>query len=129
MRLLHVVLAGGAVAGLVAAGSAFTASNTIPPSVAGYGHATISGATVSKVLYNPDSTDKTLVDNVVFTSDTNIVGRTATMTLTTTGGGAGTKQYACVIGATYTTTVDVTCSVAADKPAYAVLSDVGLAVG
>lgn len=41
-----------AVAGIVAAsGSAFTASNTIPASVAGYGTSTISGATATSLKY------------------------------------------------------------------------------
>jgi hypothetical protein len=46
------VLAVAAIAGIAAAGgSAFTDSNTVPDSVAGYGTSTVSGATVSTVVH------------------------------------------------------------------------------
>ena len=50
-------------------GAAFTAANTTPPSSAGEGTVgVISGFTISNIVYNLDTTDPTLVDNVVFTA-------------------------------------------------------------
>jgi hypothetical protein len=62
------VLAVGALA--VAAGTASTASNTVPASVAGYGTSTISGATATSLKYtlNADGTQITTAD-LVFTGN------------------------------------------------------------
>ncbi len=61
-----------AVAGVVAAGggSAFTASNTIPNTVAGYGTSTITGATATSIVYgfSADSTQITSA-TIKFTGD------------------------------------------------------------
>lgn len=52
MRNHQKLIAGLAVVGIVVAGgSAFTASNTVAASVAGYGTSTISGATATSVRY------------------------------------------------------------------------------
>lgn len=44
------------VAAVVAGGSAFTASNTVPDATVGYGTNTVSGATVSSIVYNTNAT-------------------------------------------------------------------------
>lgn len=62
MRNLTKTFAALAVVGVVAAsGSAFTASNTVPNSVAGYGTSTITGATATSLKYtlNGDGTQIT----------------------------------------------------------------------
>jgi hypothetical protein len=55
------------VGGLVAAGSAFTASNTVPNASLGQGSNTISGYTVSSVVYTPNGTNPANLDSVSFT--------------------------------------------------------------
>ena len=61
MRTSTKVIGSLALLGVVAAGSAFTASNTVPDSVAGYGSSTISGATATSLNYtlNTDGTQIT----------------------------------------------------------------------
>jgi hypothetical protein len=105
MRKSRVLLAGVAVAAAAAATSAFTASNTVPPSVAGYGQAAVTGAVVTNTHYVSNAADPTLLDAVVFTTSTHLTGTyTATLTLRTgvnpadgTGGTvlAPTTGYSC----------------------------------
>jgi hypothetical protein len=66
MRMSRVLLAGVGVAAAAAATSAFTASNTVQDSVAGYGAATVSGATTAHINYQLDATDKSIVNAIVF---------------------------------------------------------------
>lgn len=136
MRILHVVLAGAAVAGVAAAGSAFTAGNAMPTSqVVGYGHTAITGATITKITYTPDGTDATKVSGIVFTSSTDVTGRKATLTVTTSVGSTNpvvTKtDFDCdTTTSTYTAgSMDVTCdTTGTSEPAYTDLSDVALTV-
>ena len=65
MRKSRLLLAGVAVAAAAAATSAFTAGNTVQTSVAGYGSATVTGATTKHINYVLDAT-KTKVDAIVF---------------------------------------------------------------
>jgi hypothetical protein len=53
--------------GLIAAGSAFTASNSVPDASLGQGASTISGYTVSSVTYSPNASNPGNVDSVSFT--------------------------------------------------------------
>jgi hypothetical protein len=101
MRKSRVLLAGVAVAAAAAATSAFTASNSLDPSVAGYGQAEVTGAQVTNIHYvvNPD--DGTILDAVEFTTTTNITGALSTMTLKT-GSAAGVGGT--VVGDPYTCT-------------------------
>jgi hypothetical protein len=55
------------IGGLVAAGSAFTASNTVPNASLGQGANVISGYTVSSVTYTPNGSNPGNVDSVAFT--------------------------------------------------------------
>ena len=126
MRRSRVVLTGLAVAAAAVTGSAFTAGNTVPASVAGYGEGTVTGATVSNIAYTPWSSDNTYLDQVVFTSDTDITGKTATMTLksgTTVVGAA----YNCTLGSYTSGHQSVTCATS-DHPAFADFDTVGLTV-
>lgn len=63
-KVLFVVLAAIVVA---AAAYAFAAANTVPNTKAGAGSGTISGYTVSAVVYNLNASDPTLLDSVQFT--------------------------------------------------------------
>ena len=96
MRMSRLLLAGVAVAAAGVAPSAFTASNTVPASVAGTGQGAVTGAVVTNIHYVQNAADATKIDAVEFTSSTNLTGRTTTMTLKTTGGTVvvGTP-YAC----------------------------------
>lgn len=102
MRIPRVAFAGVAVAAAAAAaGTAFTASNTVPNSVAGYGQGQITGVTVSDTHYEPVSADPTHLQSVVFTSVTQVTGThpTATLTLKSDATHVLGATYDCVIGA------------------------------
>src|SRR4051794_6168909 len=84
MRKSRVLLAGVAVAAAAAATSAFTAGNTVPPSVAGYGQAQVTGANVQTIHFVPNAGDATILDAVEFTTTTHLPAvYTATLTLRT----------------------------------------------
>jgi hypothetical protein len=55
---------------IAAGGAAFTFANTVPPSTAGYGTSTISGATATDIVYGL-STDGTQINSatITFTGD------------------------------------------------------------
>ena len=111
MRKSRVLLAGVAVAAAGAATSAFTASNTVPPSTAGSGAAQVSGATATKINYVLDGSDKSLVDSIDFEITQNITGMQAFLTLRT-GGASGTvvgSPITCTVG-TRTAISPVTCA-------------------
>ncbi|HEV7189191.1 MAG TPA: hypothetical protein VGN28_14965 [Blastococcus sp.] len=129
MRKSRVLLAGVAVAAAAAATSAFTASNTITTTaqqnVVGYGQVTVTGATISNIVYTPLAADKSKLDTVVFTSTTDVVGQTATMILKNAG--AVVLQTTCSVGTTYSTTVDITCT-ATGNPLLDSFDTVGLTI-
>lgn len=59
----------GAIALFAVGGAVFTAANTTPPSSAGEDvTATISGFTISSIVYTLDATDPTLIDQVDYTA-------------------------------------------------------------
>jgi hypothetical protein len=66
-RMVAVVVVIGA---LAAGGAAFTATNTVPPSTAGYGSSTVSGATATDIVYglSADGTDINTA-TITFTGD------------------------------------------------------------
>ena len=115
MRKSRVLLAGVAVAGAAVTTSAFTASNTVQNSVAGYGSATVSGATTANINYVLDGTDKSLVDSIVFELNENmdaavLEGLTAWLQLENSGSAVGSAVQ-CTIGAFATSVTPVTCSI------------------
>lgn len=117
----------GAVAALgFAAGGAFTASNTMPAStIQGYGQVQDTGAAVTAVTTNTLSTDASKVASVVFTTTTNVTGKTATMTLKNGATVVG-SPYTCTLG-TYSTTMTITCATG-DNPSLSAYDTTGLSV-
>jgi hypothetical protein len=107
------------VAAAAAAGSAFTTSNDftdpgVVDDAVGYGETTVSGATVSNVLYTPVALDPSKLLSVTFTSTSEIPADNqatmylkddATVVATVTGGD-------CVIGAMGTSPAEqlITCT-------------------
>lgn len=128
MRTSRVVFTGIAVAAAAAAGtSAFTASNTVPNSVAGYGQGTISGATVTNIQYTPLSTDNTYLASVVFTTSTNVTTETSTMTLKLGATPLSGSPYSCTYSAYSAGTMTITC-LTPNNPAFTAFDTVGLTV-
>jgi hypothetical protein len=132
MRRSRVVFTGIAVAAAAVAGTAFTAQNTVPNSVAGYGESTVSGVVVTTIQYVPLSTDNTYLDNVVFTTTTDVTGSSyiATMTLKSSGSPLGSGlggPYSCT-KSSYSTTMTLTCAVAASTVKINDFTAVGLTV-
>ena len=136
MRMSRVLLVGVAVAGAAATTSAFTASNTftaVDNNIAGYGDLTVSGAIITNIAYTP-AADPSRLSSVVFTSDEEITGTSAVMTLmlspaTTAAAGSAST---CVVGAynAGTTSQPITCTLASplaftafDKTALTVTSN------
>ena len=66
-RHLIVLLVAVGILGAAVAGSAFTASNTVPNATLGQGANVISGYTVSGVTYTPNGSNPANVDSVAFT--------------------------------------------------------------
>jgi len=127
MRKSRVLLAGVAVAAAGAATAAFTASNTVPPSTAGYAAATVSGATVEDIEYVVNATDRSLLDRIVFHVTEDVTGMNAYLTLRT-GVAPGTvvgTPIACTVGAR-TTSSPITCLT--PSQAIAGFNSVGLTV-
>jgi hypothetical protein len=78
-KILGVALLAGV---LVAGGTAFTASNSLPAtSTAGFGSSTVSGVTVSNIHYNYSATDGSQLTSVVFTTATDVSGKNVAVTL------------------------------------------------
>lgn len=127
MRRSQLVLTGVAVTAVAVTGSAFTAANSVPDTVAGYGQGQVTGATVTDIDYVPYASDNTDLATVVFNSSTDVTGKTATLTLksdaTTVLG-----TYACTLGAYAAGTMDISCDTSSDHPDFASFSFVGLTV-
>ena len=96
-------------AALVAAGVALTtgatASNTVPNSVAGFGTSTVSGATVSNIVYTVNGTGTT-VTQVVLTFSADQSGKTVLL------GFNGGTQTTCTVSTTTGTCSSLSQSVA-----------------
>jgi hypothetical protein len=115
MRTSRVLLAGVAVAAAAVTTSAFTAGNTVQSSVAGYGSATVTGATTAHINYVLDGTDKSLVDSIVFELNEDMTvplteGLEAWLQLEN-GGSAVGSPVQCSIGAFASSVTPVTCSI------------------
>ncbi len=96
MRKSRVLLAGVAVAAAGVATSAFTASNTVPASVAGTGAGAVTGATITDIHYVTNAADSNKVDAIELTSTTDLTTKTTKVTLTNTGTVVGTP-YSCAV--------------------------------
>jgi hypothetical protein len=113
-----VLLAGLAVSGA----GAFTASNTLPAtSTSGYGAAAVTGATVTTIAYTPSTTDSSKLSQVVFTSTTDVTGKTATMTLRNLGSQVS-GPYSCTLGTYLAGSMTITCSTGATDAARAAIA-------
>jgi hypothetical protein len=127
MRKSRVLLAGVAVAAAAVTTSAFTASNTLDASQAGYGESAVTGAAVTNIVYTPWATDNAKLGEVVFTTSTDVTGLAATMMLREADGDiVGTNPYTCVIAGTVGTQT-ITCATA-DHPDLDSFVTVGLTV-
>jgi hypothetical protein len=126
MRKSTKMLGLAAVAGLIAigGGSAFTASNTVPNSIAGFGEGTVSGATVTGVHYVPNATDPSVLDTVTFDDATDDLSAAA-ITLTLKDGSAATmgSPYTCSFASSV-----ITCDVTSGHPSIATLAATDLTV-
>jgi hypothetical protein len=117
MRMPRNKMAAVAAVGLVAAGgSAFTASNVVPESAAGYGAQTVSGYTASDITYGlktplaGDATDEEVatVTFVVTPTDTDTGAATKARARVTGTGTAATAVYADCTAATPAATAPAT---------------------
>jgi hypothetical protein len=99
------MIAGLAVIGALAGGgTAFTASNTVPASVAGYGTSTISGATVDSLSYTRSADGATITGEALVLSG-NQTGRTVEAAF------GANDLTACVVGTYSASSTPVTCSI------------------
>lgn len=130
MRRSRLLLVGVAVAAAGAATSALTAGNTVVPSVAGYGEATVTGATVTDIHYVPNAGDGTVVDSIEFTSTTDLTGKDVTLTLKTTGGTVvvGTPYTCAVKTAWDATDIVMECDTTGSTRNFADFDTVGITV-
>ena len=108
MRKSRLLFAGVAVAAAAVGTSAFTASNTLDDSVAGYDEATVSGATVTSIEYVLDGTDKSLIDSVDFETTENVFGKTAILQLQEANGDPVGSPITCTVSA-FTTVTPISC--------------------
>jgi hypothetical protein len=128
MRRSHLVLTAVGIAAAAVTGSAFTAANTVPNTVAGYGEGQVTGATVTDIDYTPYASDNTDLGTVVFQSSTNVTGKTATLTLKMGTTPVGSSPYSCTLGAYAAGTMDITCDTSADHPDFDSFDHVGLTI-
>lgn len=141
MRSSRLIFTGTVIAAAVATGTAMTAANTVPNSVAGYGEGMVSGAVVTDISYTALGTDNTQLASVEFTTSTDITSQTGegktTMTLKY-GASAGSPPaggtplratpYVCVVGDAYAAgSMTVVCDTA-DNPRFDAFTSVGLTV-
>ena len=106
------------IAAIAAGGAAFTASNTVPATVAGYGTSNISGATVTAMHYTL-SADGTRITDASLTFDGDQTGNvvkagfgTDALTGCTVGSYDGTSTPATCTGYTQSTATSATFNVA-----------------
>jgi hypothetical protein len=127
-RLLGLAL----LAGVVASGGVFTASNTFTntTNIAGYGADTVTGATVSNISYAHATLDSSKLASVTFTLTTNVTGAVATMQLLNSSGAAiGSSPYSCTLGtwSVVSSSMTATCNTS-DNPLITSVVTVGLMV-
>jgi hypothetical protein len=92
-----------AIAAIAAGGAAFTAANTVPASIAGYGTSSISGATATALTYTL-SADGTQITDAALTFTGDVTDRTIVA-------GFGTDDLTpCTAGAFAAGVTPVTCT-------------------
>jgi hypothetical protein len=143
MRSSRMIVAGTVVAAAVASGTAMTAANVVPDSVAGYGEGMVTGVEVTDISYTPLAADNTQLASVEFTVDKDVTSAVAenkvTMTLKSgatldadgkpTGGTpVGLSPYNCVVGTPWGgSSMTVVCATS-DNPEFDDFTSVGLTV-
>lgn len=130
MRTSAKLITALSVAALVGvAGSAFTASNTVPDEVvSGYGESEAVGAAISAMTKTLVSTDQSRLARVVFTSTDDVTGNQAWMTLKDGDDPIHAGAYECDLG-TYDITMTITCDIPAGQyPLLSAFDTTGLTV-
>jgi hypothetical protein len=116
MRMSRVLLAGVAVAAAGVATSAFTNSNSftgVDNNVAGFGEASVSGATITNIAYTP-AADASLLTSVVFQASNDFVGSTTAIMQLKLGIAEATGQAnSCSVDAG---TDKITCTLTTPMP-------------
>ena len=129
MRTSPLLLAGLGVTALAVAvtGSAGTAANAVPDSLAGYGQGTVTGATVTDVDYSPYVMDNTDLGAITFTSATDVRGKTASLTLKRGATVVGT--FSCSTTGAYSAgSMDIVCDASSTHPDFGSFDVVGLTI-
>jgi hypothetical protein len=129
VRTSPLLLAGLGVTALAVAvtGSAGTAANAVPDTVAGYGQGTVTGATVTDVDYTPYVVDNTDLGSITFTSATDVRGKTASLTLKRGTTVVGT--FPCSTTGPFTAgSMDVVCDASSAHPDFGSFDVVGLTI-
>jgi NaMN:DMB phosphoribosyltransferase len=110
MRKSRVLLAGVAVAAAAAATSAFTASNTLNDSVAGYDAAVVSGVVITTTTYVPDDGgDIALIDSIDFVATGDIEDQTATLQFRDALGAPVGAAITCTMGTYSAPSTPISC--------------------
>jgi hypothetical protein len=104
----RVVGLGAVIAVLASASYAFTATNTVPDSNAGFGSGTISGYTITNVAYALDGTDPSKLASASFTISPATAGMTVKLRVVPAG-----SFYNCTVTVA---TGATTCSMASSMP-------------
>ena len=127
MRKSHLIVGAIGLSAAAVTGSAFTAANVVPASVAGYGQGAVTGATVTDVDYTPYASDNTDLATVTFNSSTNVNGKTASLTLKQ--GTTVVATFSCDTTGTYASgTMDIVCDASSTHPDFDSFNFVGLTV-
>lgn len=128
MRTSRMVLAAAGIAAAAAVtGSAFTAGNDfsgVTTNVAGYGQATVTGATVTNIQYSPLTGDSTKLGEVRFVTSSDLTGKDAFLTLKSTGTNVLSDLQCSVDAGTST----ITCTISSSHPLFTAFDTVGLTV-
>jgi hypothetical protein len=132
MRKSRVLLAGVAVAAAGIATSAFTASNTVDRSIAGYGSAEVAGVEALNIEYVQNA-DASLLDSVVFKVNEDVMDTLSTLTLYKVATDPDDPDVvvpssAACLPTTVLTDYFVTCSFGATPIAFQAFDKLGLTV-
>ena len=105
---LKVVLIALVVISIAGGAYAFAAQNTVPNSAGGYAASTVSGYTVSNIVYDLDATDPTVVDAITFSiAPSSGSAAAALVKIQTADGGVWTD---CSLTAGTPPAMNVTCT-------------------
>lgn len=109
MQIKRIIGGAAAITAVTAlAGAAYTAGNPLPDDgVAGYGSAVVSGVTVTNIAYNVDGADRSLLNDIVFTTvDAEAIGAVGELTINS----STATPIPCTRDETGVPTVTFTCN-------------------